>query len=41
MNEEEKRLDEALRTIREECKKQNIKYGFKDNKEMLIKKLNA
>ena len=27
--------------LREECKKQNIKYGFKDTREMLIKKLNA
>ena len=31
----------SVEELREECKKQNIKYGFKDNKEMLIKKLNA
>ena len=31
----------SVEELREECKKQNIKYGFKDSKEMLIKKLNA
>lgn len=31
----------SVEELREECKKQNIKYGFKDTKEMLIKKLNA
>lgn len=30
-----------LEKLREECKKQNIKFGFKDTREMLIKKLNA
>ena len=31
----------SVEELREECKKQNIKYGFKDSREMLIKKLNA
>lgn len=31
----------SLEELREECKKQNIKYGFKDTREMLLKKLNA
>ena len=31
----------TIEELREECKKQNIKFGFKDSKEMLIKKLNA
>ena len=31
----------SVEELREECKKQNIKFGFKDNREMLIKKLNA
>lgn len=31
----------SVEELREECKKQNIKFGFKDSKEMLIKKLNA
>ena len=31
----------SIEELREECKKQNIKFGFKDTREMLIKKLNA
>ena len=31
----------SIEELREECKKQNIKYGFKDSREALIKKLNA
>ena len=31
----------SVEELREECKKQNIKFGFKDSREMLIKKLNA
>ena len=31
----------SVEELREECKKQNIKFGFKDTREMLIKKLNA
>lgn len=31
----------SVEELREECKKQNIKYGFKDTREMLLKKLNA
>ena len=31
----------SIEELREECKKQNIKFGFKDSREMLIKKLNA
>ena len=31
----------SVEELREECRKQNIKYGFKDSAGMLIKKLNA
>ena len=31
----------SIEELREECRKQNIKYGFKDSAGMLIKKLNA
>ena len=33
--------DMSLEELREECKKQNIKFGYKDTAGMLIKKLNA